>query len=107
MYVCMYVCIYVLIYIYIYMPHYLALLLTHFVISSYRDRFWKKEYFEGLELVRKAVRETYGDSVSTSDAALRWMLYHSRMDGSKGGEDLPSQWRKLYLYSIFSSLHFF
>lgn len=50
----------------------------------YRDRFWSKENFAGLELVRSAVTHAYGDAVSTSEAAVRWMLHHSRLDGSKG-----------------------
>lgn len=50
----------------------------------YRDRFWKEENFKALELVRAAVQAAYGGTVTTSEAALRWMMHHSRMDGAKG-----------------------
>ncbi|XP_072011321.1 aflatoxin B1 aldehyde reductase member 2-like [Engystomops pustulosus] len=50
-----------------------------------RSRYWKKQYFEGIDLVQKALEEAYGkDRPSLTSAALRWMYHHSKLQGSQG-----------------------
>ncbi|KAG8569903.1 hypothetical protein GDO81_014590 [Engystomops pustulosus] len=51
----------------------------------YRSRYWKKQYFQGIDLVQKALEEAYGkDRPSLTSAALRWMYHHSKLQGSQG-----------------------
>ena len=44
------------------------------IIYRYRDRYWRESVFRGVELVRKALDESYGaDKVSLVSAAFRWL----------------------------------
>nr|XP_021482405.1 aflatoxin B1 aldehyde reductase member 3 isoform X1 [Meriones unguiculatus] len=53
--------------------------------QMYMDRYWKEEYFNGLALVEKALKSTYGTSApSMTSAALRWMYHHSQLQGTRG-----------------------
>ncbi len=74
--------------------------------DAYRDRFWKKEYFQGLDLVRNALTACYGDSVTLTCASLRWLAHHSKLDpafGGWGGEKKKKrERRKCPLESIIS-----
>ena len=60
-------------------------------MSRYRDRFWKEQNFHGIELVSKALKDTYGVNdngelrVSLIDASLRWLKYHSMLLGEQNG----------------------
>uniref|UniRef100_A0A7S2TPV6 NADP-dependent oxidoreductase domain-containing protein n=1 Tax=Lotharella oceanica TaxID=641309 RepID=A0A7S2TPV6_9EUKA len=49
--------------------------------GAYRDRFWNKENFDGIDIVKKALVGAYGgeEKVSMVDAALRWLVHHSKM----------------------------
>ncbi|EDO41340.1 predicted protein [Nematostella vectensis] len=48
----------------------------------YFDRFWKKEIFDTLDKVKAKLNELYGeDKVSLTDASLRWMYHHSKLNG--------------------------
>ena len=48
----------------------------------YRDRYWRKSVFDGIDIVRKALDEVYGkDKVSLVSSAFRWMNHHSKMEG--------------------------
>ena len=48
------------------------------LIFSYRNRFWKKSFFSGLDLVKDALKKQYGEGVVTpAEAALRWLKHHS------------------------------
>jgi aflatoxin B1 aldehyde reductase len=49
--------------------------------KRYRDRYWKKEAFESLEGIAAAC-ETHG--VTTSEAAIRWMYRHSKLEDRYG-----------------------
>ncbi|XP_065837842.1 aflatoxin B1 aldehyde reductase member 2-like [Oscarella lobularis] len=57
--------------------------------EKYRDRFWKEQNFHGIELVSKALKDTYGVNdngelrVSLIDASLRWLKYHSMLLGEQ------------------------
>jgi aflatoxin B1 aldehyde reductase len=50
-------------------------------MPGYRDRYWKKTYFAGLSLVREACAEA---GISMTDAAIRWLLFHSGLDAGAG-----------------------
>ncbi|XP_031469104.1 aflatoxin B1 aldehyde reductase member 2 [Phasianus colchicus] len=53
--------------------------------QAYRDRYWKKHNFEGIELVEKALKDAYGSNApSLTSAALRWLYHHSKLQGSLG-----------------------
>ncbi len=49
--------------------------------SAYIKRYWKQELFDTLEQL-KAACSRHG--ISPADAAHRWMMHHSAMDGTKG-----------------------
>jgi len=43
-------------------------------------RYWKKHNFEGIELVKKALKDAYGSNApSLTSAALRWLYHHSKL----------------------------
>ena len=48
--------------------------------KAYRDRYWKDGYFAALDTVRLACDGVGG---SVADAALRWLIHHSCLVGSK------------------------
>ena len=48
---------------------------------NYRGRYWKKSYFEALDLIRGAA-EAHG--ISVIEATYRWLAFHSALDGSRG-----------------------
>ena len=45
----------------------------------YQDRYWKEAYFRAVEEIRAAVDTA---AISMSQAALRWLLHHSALEGS-------------------------
>jgi len=63
--------------------------------QRYRDRYWKKENFTALEALQKTVKEEYGDKTTMAQVAIRWMLHHSQMSGTRndavivGASNLP------------------
>jgi len=55
--------------------------------DRYRERYWKKSNFDALETLEAILREEYGTgatAVTPADAALRWMIYHSKLSGRHG-----------------------
>ena len=55
--------------------------------GSYRDRYWRESTLKGVELVRKALDETYGaGKVSLVSASFRWLSHHSLMKPECNGE---------------------
>jgi len=53
--------------------------------SAYRDRFWNKPNFEGIELVKIALADSYGEGkVSLVDATMRWLIHHSKLSADGG-----------------------
>eukprot|EP00794_Sanderia_malayensis_P014253 gene14253-15740_t len=51
----------------------------------YRNRFWKQSYFNGIQMIREALTEQYGEGqVTTTEAALRWMVHHSGLESNDG-----------------------
>lgn len=50
----------------------------------YRQRYWRESVFKGLELIQKALDETYGvGKVSMLNATFRWMQHHSQLSPEK------------------------
>jgi aflatoxin B1 aldehyde reductase len=53
--------------------------------AAYRDRFWRQSVFDGLDLVRAALDESYGvGQVGMASAALRWLSHHSQLSPDHG-----------------------
>ncbi|XP_051895474.1 aflatoxin B1 aldehyde reductase member 3 [Pristis pectinata] len=53
--------------------------------EAYRNRYWKEHHFRAIDLVKKAIDETYGcGKTSLTSAALRWMYHHSKLQGDLG-----------------------
>ena len=48
---------------------------------NYQKRYWKKSFFEAVDLIRKA-GEKYG--INTIEATYRWLAFHSMLDGNRG-----------------------
>ncbi|KAJ2996058.1 hypothetical protein HDV02_000208 [Globomyces sp. JEL0801] len=49
--------------------------------ARYRQRFWNETYFNAIEKYKKACS---AHNISTVEAAHRWIMNHSKLDGSKG-----------------------
>ncbi|KAJ1142247.1 hypothetical protein NDU88_008574 [Pleurodeles waltl] len=57
----------------------------HTWAETYRKRYWKEEYFRGIELVERALEVAYGaKKPSLTAAALRWIYHHSKLKGECG-----------------------
>lgn len=53
--------------------------------SMYRNRFWRKSVFQGVELVQKALAEVYGPGKTTlANTCFRWLHHHSLMKPELG-----------------------
>jgi len=50
-------------------------------LQSYRDRYWKKSYFEAVNVLTIACRKS---GIETAEAAYRWLAFHSLLDKSEG-----------------------
>ena len=50
----------------------------------YRNRYWKKVIFNAIEKIKSVLNEVYGKKVDITEASLRWMYHHSKLDGSCG-----------------------
>ena len=48
---------------------------------NYQKRYWKKSFFEGVDIIKKAA-EKYG--ITTIEATYRWLAYHSMLQGDRG-----------------------
>ncbi len=48
---------------------------------NYQNRYWKKSYFEAVERIGDVCSE-YG--ITTIEASLRWLAYHSMLNGERG-----------------------
>lgn len=49
--------------------------------KSYQGRYWKKSYFDALGIVSDACEAA---GVADAEAALRWLAFHSSLDGGRG-----------------------
>eukprot|EP00735_Rhodelphis_limneticus_P001495 TRINITY_DN12124_c0_g1::TRINITY_DN12124_c0_g1_i1::g.26569::m.26569 TRINITY_DN12124_c0_g1::TRINITY_DN12124_c0_g1_i1::g.26569 ORF type:complete len:342 (-),score=57.07,sp/Q8CG45/ARK72_RAT/50.00/4e-108,Aldo_ket_red/PF00248.16/9.8e-51 TRINITY_DN12124_c0_g1_i1:185-1150(-) len=50
--------------------------------KAYRDRYWKKEIFSGMERLRTACEAS--GQVTLMDSAFSWLVHHSKLDATKG-----------------------
>jgi len=50
----------------------------------YRDRFWRNNYKDGVQLVSKVLEETYNKEVSLLEASMRWLNHHSMLADGDG-----------------------
>lgn len=50
-------------------------------LKSYRDRYWKRSYFDAVEEIREACE---AKGIPMVEAAYRWLCNHSKMDATKG-----------------------
>lgn len=50
-------------------------------LKSYRDRYWKESYFEGMNEIRK---ECEKENIPMAEAAYRWLSFDSRLDPDYG-----------------------
>lgn len=58
-------------------------------LCSYRDRYWRESTFKGMDMVRRALDESYGaGQVSLVSASLRWLNHHSLMKPECGGKEV-------------------
>lgn len=48
---------------------------------NYQGRYWKKSYFDAVELIKVAA-EKHG--ITSIEATYRWLTYHSMLDGDRG-----------------------
>ena len=48
---------------------------------NYKQRYWKEEFFNGLQILQDACQNT---GVTLVEAALRWLSEHSALDSQKG-----------------------
>ncbi len=48
---------------------------------NYQKRYWKKSFFDAVDLIREA-SEKHG--ITTVEAAYRWLAYHSMLNGDRG-----------------------
>lgn len=48
---------------------------------NYQKRYWKKSYFEAVELLKSACQK-YG--ITIIEATYRWLFYHSMLKGNRG-----------------------
>jgi aflatoxin B1 aldehyde reductase len=50
-------------------------------LQSYRNRYWKKSYFEAVSVITTKCREA---NIEPVEAAYRWLAYHSLLDPREG-----------------------
>ena len=48
---------------------------------NYQGRYWKKSYFDAVEIIKSAA-EKHG--ISSIEATYRWLAYHSMLNGDRG-----------------------
>lgn len=48
---------------------------------NYQGRYWKKSYFDAVDLIKKAA-EKHG--ITSIEATYRWLAYHSMLNGDRG-----------------------
>ena len=48
---------------------------------NYQGRYWKKSYFDAVEIIKEAAAK-YG--ISSVEATYRWLAYHSMLNGERG-----------------------
>ena len=49
--------------------------------DMYKSRFWKQEYFQAIDVAKRACQQ---EGISLANASHRWLLWHSKLDGKQG-----------------------
>ncbi len=62
---------------------------------NYQGRYWKKSYFEAIDLLRNASAES---GISMIEATYRWLAYHSMLSGDRGDAILIGASKLSHLY---------
>eukprot|EP01135_Chromosphaera_perkinsii_P000384 Nk52_evm31s78 gene=Nk52_evmTU31s78 len=67
---------------------------AHAWADIYRDRYWKKGYFSGIDMVRQAVEfeKEQGTELSMTSTALTWLRKHSALRGELGDAIVLGGW---------------
>jgi len=48
--------------------------------KTYRDRYWKQEYFDGIDGLKALIQEKYPDQgITVAEVAYRWIYHHSQL----------------------------
>jgi aflatoxin B1 aldehyde reductase len=50
--------------------------------KNYRNRYWRDEYFDALDIIRDAIKSHEG--LTEAEAALRWISHHSLLSKEHG-----------------------
>jgi aflatoxin B1 aldehyde reductase len=76
-----------------------------FWAAIYRSRFWHKEYFDAVDGVQAALKQAYGEDhdIPLAEAALRWMMFHSKLDGEHGDAVILGASRLVHLKANIAS----
>ncbi len=48
---------------------------------NYRGRYWKKSFFDGVDVIKSAAEK---NGVTSIEATYRWLAYHSMLNGDRG-----------------------
>ena len=52
--------------------------------EMYCKRFWKREIFDSVAKLKAVLNEVYEDKVNITEASLRWLYHHSKLDSLFG-----------------------
>lgn len=52
--------------------------------KAYRDRYWRDQYKKGILEIQRVLQETYNDDVTLVEAAMRWLVHHSKLTDDDG-----------------------
>lgn len=61
-----------------------ARIIPLYFLFRYRDRFWRDNYKDGVQLVLKVVDEIYNKEVTLLEASMRWLNHHSMLADGDG-----------------------
>ena len=48
---------------------------------NYQGRYWKKSYFDAVDLIKRAAEQ---EGITSIEATYRWLAYHSMLNGERG-----------------------
>ena len=54
------------------------------IFFSYRARYWKDNYKHGVQEVQRVLDATYNKEVTLIEAAMRWLVHHSKLQDDDG-----------------------
>lgn len=71
-------------------------------LKSYRDRYWKRSYFDAVDEIRKACESA---GVPMAEAAYRWLCFHSKMDATRSDGILLGASRQEQMIQNMAAVH--